>query len=250
MSIKGIDVSSWQGDIDFAKVKASGIDFVIIRAGYGKRTSQKDKCFEQNYSRAKAAGLHVGAYWYSYAQSAADAKREAQACITTLKWKQFDYPIYFDIEERSQISRGRDFCSALISAFCNEMEGNGCFAGFYTSASYAKNVVSETVSKRYAAWIAQWASQLTYTGQCGLWQYSADGEVDGIQGNVDMDYAYVDYPAIITSGGFNGYSNAITEIAKDVIAGKWGNGSERKEKLTAVGYYYDAVQKKVNELLK
>jgi len=75
MSTKGIDVSVWQGDIDFAKVKANGIDFVIIRAGYGKLASQKDKCFEQNYSRAKAAGLHVGAYWYSYAQSADEAKK-------------------------------------------------------------------------------------------------------------------------------------------------------------------------------
>lgn len=250
MATKGIDVSSWQGDIDFAKVKASGVDFVVIRVGFGKFAQQKDKRFEQNYSRAKAAGLHVGAYWYSYAQSADDAKREAQACITALKGKQFDYPIYFDIEERSQISRGRDFCSALISAFCDEMEQNGYFAGFYTSASYAQKVVSETVSKRYAAWIAQWASQLTYTEQCGLWQYTAEGEVDGIQGNVDMDYACVDYPAIITGGGFNGYSNAITEIAKEVIAGKWGNGSERKEKLTAAGYDYDAVQEKVNELLK
>lgn len=108
-STKGIDVSVWQGDIDFAKVKANGIDFVIIRAGYGKLTSQKDKYFEQNYSRAKAAGLHVGAYWYSYAQSADDAKKEAQTCISVLKGKQFDYPVYFDIEEKSQLNKGKDF---------------------------------------------------------------------------------------------------------------------------------------------
>lgn len=255
--IKGIDVSHWQGDIDFAKVKANGIDFVIIRAGYGKLTSQKDKCFEQNYSRAKAAGLHVGVYWYSYASSAADAKKEAQACISVIKGKQFDYPVYFDIEEKSQLSKGKDFCSSLIKAFCDEMESDGYYAGFYTSASYAASVVSDDVRKRYAAWIAQWASKCTYSGQYGLWQYSSDGSVNGISGRVDMDMSYVDYPSVITSGGYNGYAKtntssakkSVDELAKEVIAGSWGNGETRKQRLTAAGYDYSAVQAKVNEIL-
>ena len=100
--IKGIDVSSWQGIVDYKKVKAGDIDFVIIRAGFGRETSQKDNCFEQNYSAAKAAGLDVGAYWYSYADSAEDAVREAKACMEVIKGKKFEYPIYFDLEEQSQ----------------------------------------------------------------------------------------------------------------------------------------------------
>ena len=97
--IKGIDVSSWQGNIDFGKVKASGIDFVIIRAGYGREVSQIDKCFVQNYNAAKVAGLDVGAYWYSYADSAEDAVKEAKACMEVIKGKKFEYPIYFDLEK-------------------------------------------------------------------------------------------------------------------------------------------------------
>lgn len=114
--IKGIDVSQHQGKIDFSAVKKSGIDFVIIRAGYGKYSKQKDPYFEQNYKNAKAAGLSVGAYWYSYAASAEDAKNEAKTCLEAIKNKKFEYPIYFDLEESSQFSKGKNFCS-LSSVF-------------------------------------------------------------------------------------------------------------------------------------
>lgn len=134
------------------------------------------------------------------------------------------------------------------------MESGGYYAGFYTSASHAASVVSEEVRKRYAAWIAQWSSKCTYSGQYGIWQYSSDGSVNGISGSVDMDMSYVDYPSVIKSG-YNGYSKTnatakktVDELAKEVIAGSWGNGDEGKSRLTAAGYDYDAVQKKVNEL--
>ena len=256
MAVKGIDVSVWQKSIDFNKVKRSGIEFVIMRAGYGSALSQKDKCFEQNYARAKAAGLHIGAYWYSYAKSAAQAIQEAKVCKQVLSGKQFDYPIYFDIEEKSQLSRGRAFCDSLIRAFCNEMEAGGYFAGFYTSLSSALNNVSSDVRNRYAFWIAQWNSYCTYQGAYGLWQYSSSGSVPGISGRCDMDLAYVDYPSIIRKGGFNGYGKgsaparkSVDQLAHEVISGSWGNGDERKKRLTEAGYSYDAVQDKVNELL-
>lgn len=262
MAIKGIDVSVWQGDsIDFGKVKASGIDFVIIRAGYGN--GNKDKYFETNYSKAKAAGLHVGAYWYSYATSAAGAKQEAQACAKVLSGKQLDYPVYFDIEEKSQLTRGSDFCSSLITAFCTELESRGCYAGFYTSLSSLNSVVSDSVKKRFTVWVAQWSSKCSYSGSYGVWQYSSKGKVNSISGNVDMDYSYIDFPSTIKSGGFNGYGKggsststatttskkSVDEIAAEVIAGNWGNGTDRKNRLTAAGYDYSAVQVKVNEKL-
>ena len=258
--IKGIDVSTWQGNIDFNKVKASGIDFVIIRAGYGKLTSQKDNCFEQNYKNAKAAGLDIGVYWYSYADSVASAKQEAKACIQVISGKKFEYPIYSDIEEQSQFVKGREFCSNIVTAFCNEIENAGYYAGFYISRSPLQTHITDEVAKRYALWIAEYNSKCNYSGNYGIWQYSSNGIVNGINGNVDMNYCYTNYPSIIKSGGYNGYSKNVTatsasaikktveQLAREVLEGKWSTGNERKEKLTAAGYDYNAVQKKVNEL--
>ena len=270
--IKGIDVSSWQGNIDFAKVKASGIDFVIIRAGYGRETRQNDNCFELNYRNAKAAGLDVGAYWYSYAESVEDAVKEAKACMEVIKGKKFEYPIYFDLEEQSQFAKGRNFCDSIIKAFCGELEKNGYLAGLYCSTYYLNNYISNSVAGKYALWVAQYNYRCTYTAnKYGIWQYSSEGRINGISGNVDMDYCYTDYPAIVKNGGYNGYKKAakkttttekkttstattvkkktVDELAKEVIAGKWAAGDERKQKLTAAGYDYNAVQKRVNEIM-
>lgn len=113
-TFKGIDVSQYQQGVDFKKVKAAGIDYVIIRAGFGKYANQKDPCFENHYKAAKAAGLKVGAYWYSYAATVEEAKAEAQTCINAIKGKTFEYPIYFDLEERSQFARVGHFATALL----------------------------------------------------------------------------------------------------------------------------------------
>lgn len=202
--MKGIDVSKHNGAVDFAKVKAAGYDFVIIRAGYGRTAAQKDPRFETNYKNAKAAGLYVGAYWYSYATSAADAEREAAACMECIKGKSFEMPIYFDIEERAQFLRGRDFCSGLVTAFCNALERGGYWAGFYTSRSAVKSYISTDVAARYAAWIAEWGAKLHYSGQYGIWQNSDNGKVAGISGRVDTDICYINYPALIRAKGLNG----------------------------------------------
>ena len=253
--MRGIDVSEWQGNIDFAKVKKSGIDFVIIRAGYGKDASQKDKCFEHNYKNAKAAGLHIGAYWYSYADSSEDALKEAKTFLSAVKGKQFDFPLYFDLEEQKQFSKGRNFCDSLVKAFCGELEKSGYFAGLYISRSPLQCYISESVAKRYALWIAEYGSKCRYSGTYGIWQSSSTGRVSGISGNVDLDTAYTDYPSVIRKGGFNGYSKSSGKkstdaLAREVILGKWGNGEERKKKLIKAGYDYNAVQNRVNEILK
>ncbi|MGN1113816.1 MAG: GH25 family lysozyme [Oscillospiraceae bacterium] len=207
MKIKGIDISSWQGNIDFKKVKASGIDFVIIRAGYGRFTSQKDEYFEQNYKNAKAAGLNVGAYWYSYAESTADAIKEAKTCLSVIKGKKFEFPIYFDLEESSQFTKGRAFCDGLVKAFCGEMEKAGYWAGLYISRSPLQNYISQSVAKRYALWVAEYGDKCNYSGSYGIWQYSSTGKIGGISGNCDADYCYIDYPKLIKEKGFNGYKS-------------------------------------------
>lgn len=191
-----------------------------------------------------------------------------------LAGKTFDYPIYFDLEEQSQLSRGRAFCDSLVKAFCEEMEKGGYFAGFYTSTFVMANILSPSIRKRFAFWCAQWAAKNTFEGLCGLWQYASNGRVPGIVGDVDMDLSYIDYPSIIRKGGFNGYGKGalenpptqnlpepnnektevpektIDELAREVIQGLWGNGDERIRRLTEAGYSYQAVQDRVNEILR
>lgn len=258
---KGIDVSMWQDNIDFRQVKASGIQFVIIRAGYG--IGNKDPWFEENYRKAKEAGLYVGSYWYSYAQSIEDVIKEAHSFAKILEGKQFEFPIYFDIEEKSQLAKGTNFCSSAVNAFCLEMEKLGYYAGFYSSLSTAMNYISQNVRNRFTFWVAQWNDTCTYQGSYGIWQYADNGRVSGISGNVDMNQAFTDFPKIIKNGGFNGFSKeniqqnhpsnpikkGIDEIVKEVLEGKWGNGQDRANRLSSAGYNYQEVQNRVNVAL-
>lgn len=230
--MKGIDVSKWQGNIDWSKI--NNVDFVIIRAGYGREISQKDETFERNYAGAKAAGLNVGAYWYSYADSVEDAKKEARVCIEVLKGKQFEMPIYFDLEEKKQFDKGKQFCSELVKAFCNELEKAGYFAGLYISRWYLQNYITEDVAKRYALWIAEYGTKLNYVGQYGMWQNSSTGAISGINGNVDTDICYVDYPSIIKKGSFNGFgkvSNTASSVKTYTV--------QRGDTLWAIAQKYD-----------
>lgn len=244
---KGIDVSTWQGNIDYNKVKASGIEFVIIRAGFGREPSQVDNCFEKNYKNAKAAGLKVGAYWYSYAVSVNDARLEADACMQVLKGKTFDLPIFYDIEERFQFDKGKSFCSQIAIAFCDKLKSNGLRPGLYMSISPLCNYITDEVQKAYPLWIAQYNNVCQYDGNYAIWQYSDNGKVSGVDGNTDMNYLHDEN--ILKSNGAATKKKTVDQIAKEVIDGKWGNGDERKRKLTVAGYDYNAVQKKVNELL-
>lgn len=203
---QGIDISIWQGyNVDFNKVKAAGINFVILRAGYGKYISQKDPTFEGNYKRAKAAGLNVGAYWYSYAQTEADAKQEADVFMQAIKGKTFEMPLYFDLEERSQFNKGTAFCSKITEIFCGALEKAGYFAGLYISRSPLQQYISASTAKKYALWIAEYNSKCNYNGSYGMWQNTSTFRVNGTSGNIDHDFCYVDYPAIIKGGGFNGF---------------------------------------------
>lgn len=189
--LKGIDISNWQNDdIDFKKVKKNGIEFVIIKAGYGREISQKDSCFETFYKNAKAAGLKVGAYWYSYAVSADDAVTEAETCLKAIEGKEFDLPIFYDVEEQSQFTKGKDFCSAIVKAFCDRIIKAGRTTGLYISYSPLMSYISEEVRTAYSLWIAQYYSKCQYSGKYAIWQHTDGAKIDGIDGNVDEDYLY------------------------------------------------------------
>ena len=189
---RGIDVSYFQGNINWNAVKNSGIDFVIIRAGYGRLISQKDKKFEEYYAGAKAAGLMVGAYWYSYAMSAAEARIEADCFLQAVKGKTFDYPLFYDVEEGKQ----RGIVNTIIPAFLDKVKAAGYYVGLYTFLDMSK-AISAQIKNKYDVWIAHvGVNRTSYTGHT-MWQYSWTAKVPGIYGDVDADYCYVDYPAKI-----------------------------------------------------
>lgn len=206
MAVKGIDVSKWQGDVDFNKVKADGYEFVIINAGYGRYISQKDKYFEDNYKKARAAGLGVGAYWYSYAVTAAEAKQEAKVFLQAVQGKVFDYPLCYDIEDSSQSKLSNAVIGDMINSFCSYLEGQGHYAALYSYANFLNTKVPAECRKKYDVWVAAYdVSTPSYSGAYGMWQYTSKGKVSGVSGNCDCDYAYKDYPAIMSEKGLNGY---------------------------------------------
>ena len=256
---KGIDVSKHNGTIDWNKVKAAGVQFAMLRAGYGRYDNQKDERFEANYAGATAAGIPVGAYHYSYATNAEQAKQEAEVFLGWIKGKTLTYPVAFDIEDAKQANLGVSVISDIIRAFCETVEAAGYYVVVYANKDWLTNRIDADCKSRYDIWLAQWTSQPTYTGSYGMWQYTSDGAVDGIAGRVDMNIAYKDYPSIIAGmGGSDTTTSTPTDTAKktnaeladEVIAGKWGNGEERKQRLTAAGYDYDAVQAIVNKLVQ
>ncbi len=214
--VNGIDVSLWQGDIDFNKVKADGIDFVIIRAGGGTgdpkdlrkdfdvRRQGIDPYFEQNYARAKAAGLNVGVYWYSFADTKEMAEREAAVCLKQLEGKQFEYPVFYDVENEFQLDKGRDFCSEIMETFCSIIRDNGYYAAFYMSAFWATTCLNDHIKTSYDCWIAQWSEPVTYAGSYGMWQKGLS-QVDGVYGDVDFDVSFTNYPLYIKTRRLNGW---------------------------------------------
>ena len=203
---KGIDVSYAQGVIDWEKVKASGqVDFAILRAGYGRETTQVDTQFERNYAACKRLGIPIGVYWYSYATTATEAEQEAKVCLQTIQGKQFEYPVAFDIEEARCLPQA----DALSTAFCTVLENAGYYTAIYTFKSALESNFSAAVKNRYDIFLSHIGVQQTdYTGDYGLWQYSWTGCIPGISGDVDLDYAYKDYPAMIQNAGLNGFTKA------------------------------------------
>lgn len=205
--MKGIDVSVHNGSINWQKVKNAGIQFAILRAGYGRELSQKDARFEENYRNAKAVGIPVGAYWYSYAMSEDEARLEADVFLSVIKGKQFEMPVYFDLEEKKQFDLGKEKVSAIMRAFLEKVEKAGYFVGLYGSASSLTTHTADDIKSRYTIWLAHWTEQTNYSGAYGIWQYSSEGKVNGISGNVDIDICYNDFPTIIKNKKLNGFGN-------------------------------------------
>lgn len=204
MSLKGIDVSHWQGSIDWTKVKKAGIDFAIIKAGGADDGLYKDSRFEENYKNAKAVGIPVGCYYFCANDSDSASKGETMAkhFCELIAGKQFEFPVYMDIEAQKGTKAGTTACAI---AFGEYMEQHGYWCGIYGSdiATFSDCLEWSKVN-RFAAWVARYGGTLVHSG--GIRQYSSTGKVSGISGNVDMDEATINYEPLIKAKCLNGWT--------------------------------------------
>ena len=227
---KGLDVSKHNHlpdgnggylPLDWQKIKASGFDFVILRAGF---IGVKDPVFEMDYAGAKAAGLDVGVYFYSYANTVEKARAEAECLLEFIKGKSFEYPIYFDIEETSLTAHGKQQLTDICIEFISIIQQHGYFGSLYSNNNWLVNYLdADRVTALFDVWYARypttgvlneatWNTE-KYGKQMCMWQFSKTGTIDGFLNSegepmlFDLNYAYKDYPAIIEALGYNGLSN-------------------------------------------
>ena len=208
MEFKGIDVSKWNGNINWEKVKNSGVDFAVIREGYGKKDPRQiDKKFKENIKGARSVGIHTGVYHYSYADSAEDAVNEAQFCLENIGGLALEYPVVIDIEDKEQLKLNNRQRTDIVKAFCSEIEKAGYYAMFYCNLNWLNNyLIKEELLLKYDLWLAQWDVSSPAVS-CGIWQKSDKAVVEGINGNVDIDISYKNYPEIMQLKNLNGFGD-------------------------------------------
>lgn len=191
---KGIDVSYAQGNIDFSKIDKNEVHFAIVRSSYGWEQGQKDSKFDRNIKGFQGRGIPCGAYHYSYAQSKEDAVKEAKYCLSCIKGHKLELPVFYDLEDSSISRLGKRTCTDIAKAFCDYMKKSGWKAGVYLNPNWLENYVyKDEIIGKYELWLAQWGSSKP-SYQCSLWQYTVGsaGCVNGIIGEVDLDYLYAD----------------------------------------------------------
>lgn len=212
---RGIDISSHQGDIDFAKVKAAGYSYVIIKAGQGLREMQT---FKGRYLPAVlAAGLDWGAYWWSDAVTVDEAGAEAQAFVKALDGLRPSYPVYMDQEYESPcgnawgVGKGKQLRTDMAKAFLGVLQDAGYYAGLYASKDWLDYWVDAGQLTAYDKWVAQYAPCCTYQGVYGMWQRTGGGTCPGISVPVDINECYRDYPGIMRAHRLNGWTPPSTQ---------------------------------------
>ena len=249
--MKGIDISEWQENVNYSKLKEQGIEFAIIRLGYGKQINQKDSMFETHFEGLKNAGIKVGAYLYSYAYVKEGAKLEAENTLKIIKGKQFDLPIFYDMEESKQALLGKEVLTEMANEWCRILKNAGYKAGVYANLNWFKNYLNpyEIKAEGNYIWLALWNNDENPNVQfpVDFWQYSSKGKLDGIESFVDLDKCYV---KSFQQPVDNVVYKTNEDLATEVIQGLWGNGQDRKNRLTKAGYNYNEIQKIVNERLK
>ena len=212
---KGVDVSSYNGELNWKSIAAAGFDFAIIRAG--SSLSGKDPYFEANYNGARAAGLDIGAYFYSEDTTLGDILDSAKELKDILTGKKFEYPIYLDIE-KDQIGQflGKDLLTNMSVAFMENLQSDGFYTALYTNNNWLENFYhKDQLVGKYDVWYARYLSEEDlvfpewklekYGAAMGIWQYTKDGVIEGFDHPFDFNFSYRDYPAIIKRFHYNGY---------------------------------------------
>lgn len=207
---KGIDISKHNGsNYNFTAVKNAGYKYVIIRAG--STNLGKDPLFEQHYAGAKAAGLDVGAYFYTYALDTTTARSDARKFINYVRGKKFEYPLYIDYEDPSQESLSKATSKNMLLTMATMLANEGYLAGVYSSYSTLENLYFDDICEVYDSWAARFTTDggakysSTYSKIYGMYQFSSTQTISGISNVVDANYSYKDYPTIVKKYGFNGY---------------------------------------------
>ena len=229
----GIDVSEFQDNIDWAKVKNGGIDFAMVRAGFGETL---DAMAHKNVSGAIAAGVKCGIYWFGYPLSEAEARREAEKCLEFARQYDLKYPIAYDFEydsvknmERNGIAATKANISAFVRAFCSEIESAGYYVMVYTNYDFYNNYFDKSLWTNYDMWLADWDDTGTVPriSYAHIVQYTSKGSVDGINGNVDRDYSVRNY-ADLTEGTGEPEKPGTADTVYTVKSGDtlWGIGQK------------------------
>ena len=205
----GVDISEHNGSVDFSALQNAGVQFVILRCGFGSDcTNQDDARFEENVQKAEAAGMPWGAYLYSYATNSSMAQSEAQHALRLLQGKKPLYGVWYDVED-PQIAGGD--LTATCQTFCGALEAAGVYTGIYASLSWLNGLLNSPQLDRYDKWVAQWNSQCTYAKPYGIWQYTDSLSIGGKA--FDGNYAYKDYPSLIAAmDGENGTGKEYDEM--------------------------------------
>lgn len=298
----GIDVSELNGTLDYSKLKADGVQFVIIRAGYGQLESQRDAQLSQNLYGAMTAGMQIGIYWFSYAWNIETAIQEAELCAKVCNQykSKISLPVFFDWEYASEgyaktyhgVYADKTLVTDMTIAFINRIEELGYKGGYYTNEDYFARMYDAELMAGKNLWIAYYVDKKPDKYNCIIQQYRSDGTLKGVPGKFDFDYLYAEtqsvpatpatpvtrtesitwgevlspiaqshgatLDALLTLNGKQKFDVALTvkipektidELAREVIAGKWGYFPFRSARLKKAGYDPDAVQKRVNELL-
>ena len=196
--ILGIDVSTWNGTIDWNKVKSSGVSYVIIRTGFRGSTQGalvEDNRFRQNIKGATNAGLKVGVYFFSQAVNEVEAVEEASMVLSQIKGYSLAYPVFIDVEPSGGRADKIDVGTRtkVVNAFCQTIQNSGYKAGIYANKTWFSEKLNTSALSGYKIWLAQYNTHVTYTGRYDMWQYSEKGKINGISGNVDMNLSYLAY---------------------------------------------------------
>lgn len=256
--VLGIDVSHHNGRIDWQAVARDNKKFAIMKCQYEAQSHRKDETFEYNYEEAGKYGIARGVYIYIARASIADPVNDAQSLLKHLNGRKLEYGIWLDLEDKSLGSYNKSFIRDLAYKYSDIFVKAGYYCGIYCNKDWYNRLIHNDLKQSFDFWIARYPrtdlgiynknSNLKPSSDIAVaWQYSSKGNVAGIKTRTDLN---VDYDGVVNLIAKTPHKRSVEEIAQEVIDGKWGNGTKRKQMLKMAGYNPQVIQDKVNELLK